>query len=475
MINSDFYPTPTNVIEQMLDGIQISGKAFLEPSAGNGNIVDALIKKGAKQVLFCEIEPDLAVLASKKGGQFMKGDFLKVEKEQVSHISAIIMNPPFSADEKHILHAWNIAPSGCVIVALCNTNTLEVETRWGTRKELCETINSFGTRIDLGSCFQDAERKTNVEVSMVHLYKPAQAGEYEFDGYFDMFEEAEQQQENGIMKHNEIRAIVNSYVGAVKMFDYVFELESRINEMIEPLNGRHSLIKFGAFQSTGRDITQLSRGAFKKELQKKAWLSIFGKMDMERYVTRKLQGDINKFVEMQVNVPFTMTNIYRMFELIAGTNSQRMKAVLLEVFERICSYSAENSTAGQSWKTNSNYMINKRFIIPYAAEMNYSGKMSIDYRNRDEIDDIVKAIYYLKGLRWSGTDSISNWLQYWRNGLEFGQWYEFGVFRLKGFKKRTLHFEFVNQDDWTIFNIEVAKIKGWKLPATTKTHVKNAF
>ena len=38
--NADFYPTPIEVIGQMMMGEEILGKTILEPSAGKGNIVD---------------------------------------------------------------------------------------------------------------------------------------------------------------------------------------------------------------------------------------------------------------------------------------------------------------------------------------------------------------------------------------------------------------------------------------------------
>ena len=66
----------------MTAGLEIHGKHILEPSAGSGNIVD----------------------------------FLTLEKTDVSHFDFIIMNPPFSTQNDHILHAWEIAPAGCQIV-----------------------------------------------------------------------------------------------------------------------------------------------------------------------------------------------------------------------------------------------------------------------------------------------------------------------------------------------------------------------
>ena len=74
---------------------------------------------------------------------------------------------------------------------------------------------------------------------------------------------------------------------------------------------------------------------------------------MGKYVTGSVMADINKFVEQQQAVPFTMENIYKVIEIVIGTNGSRMERVLVEVFDRICSLSSDNSEAGEKWKTNS--------------------------------------------------------------------------------------------------------------------------
>ena len=58
MFNPEFYPTPADVIEIMLQGEEIENKTILEPSAGKGDIVDYLNEYGAKNVLTCEINRD---------------------------------------------------------------------------------------------------------------------------------------------------------------------------------------------------------------------------------------------------------------------------------------------------------------------------------------------------------------------------------------------------------------------------------
>ena len=51
MFNKDFFPSPDSIIDTMLIGIDIAGKVFLEPSSGNGNIIDYLKRESAKEVL----------------------------------------------------------------------------------------------------------------------------------------------------------------------------------------------------------------------------------------------------------------------------------------------------------------------------------------------------------------------------------------------------------------------------------------
>jgi hypothetical protein len=75
----------------------------------------------------------------------------------------IIMNPPFSNADKHIIHAWEIAPEGCEIVSLCNYETIAKEYRY---EKLGRLIKTYGNSYNLGDCFTQAERKTGVEIGL---------------------------------------------------------------------------------------------------------------------------------------------------------------------------------------------------------------------------------------------------------------------------------------------------------------------
>lgn len=453
MFNKDFYPTPKEVIHQMIYGLRLIDKVVLEPSAGSGNIVAALQQSGAR-VIACETNDKLRAIVSSMC-RIISEDFLKVTPDMISHIDYIIMNPPFSSDEKHILHAWEISPPGCQIVALCNSETISND-RFTGRKKLRAIIESNGTFEDLGNCFKDSERNTGVNVSLINLFKQSVASENEFDGFFLEEDDVDSTHE-GIQQYNFVRDVVNRYVGAVKIFDQQLETAVKMNELTSSFFDS----KIGLSMNIKESI--ITRNQYKKELQKSAWNFLFKKMDMERFTTSSLQNDINRFVETQANVPFTMRNVYHMFEVIVGTHQSRMNKALLDVFERLTAHYHENRYFVEGWKTNSHYLVNQKFIMPYISERSIvKGTPDVPYNSRsaDLIEDLRKALSHLVGLPLDGNHfraavRIQN--------VQWGEWFEWSFFEVKLFKKGTGHFKFIDQNVWFNFNRRIAELKGFAL------------
>ena len=104
MFDSEFFPTSAAIIERMLSGENIDNKVILEPSAGNGNIVSYLLDNGAKEVIAAEKHPDLRKILQTKC-RVIADDFFTVTSDMISHIDMVVMNPPFSNADAHIMHA----------------------------------------------------------------------------------------------------------------------------------------------------------------------------------------------------------------------------------------------------------------------------------------------------------------------------------------------------------------------------------
>lgn len=456
MFNSNFYPTPDDVIQQMLYGIDVTGKIVLEPSGGKGNIVDALKIHGAKEVISCEIHADLKKILQSKC-KVIADDFMTVTSDMVSHIDCIIGNPPFNADERHITHAWNIAPAGCEIVMLCNYssygNAYSIH-----RQEFRSIVDQYGSIENLGSCFDNAERSTDVKVGLIRLKKNGEKAD-EFSGFF-MKDDPQEQQENGIMSYNFVRDLVNRYVAACKLFEQQVVLGAEMNALTGAFFG--SKLAF----TCEKDKAPYLYNDFKKDLQKSAWSWVFDKMNMQKYATKGLKEDINKFVERQTEVPFTMRNIYKMIEVVIGTTSSRMDKAILEVFEKLTHHYHENRWNVEGWKTNSHYLINEKFIMPQISRIGWSGELEIRsydrYSNYELVEDMTKAICYITGTNYDNIPRLDNFVR--DTKPEWGKWFEWAFFEIRCYKKGTCHMKFKDRDVWAILNQNIARIKGYPLP-----------
>lgn len=454
MFNKDFYPTPSHVIDMM--GIDCLGKVVLEPSAGKGDIIDWLKLNGAKQLIACELSEDLAKITKTKA-RFIKNDFLEVTPEEVSHIDMVVMNPPFSCGVKHLLHAWEVSPEGCEIISLINWSNIENQyTR--ERRILDKIIDDYGTNANLGNVFSDAERETDVEIGLIKLYKPKSNSNNEFEGFF-LDEDEVEQQENGIMRFDAVRDVVQRYVYAVNCFEEHLKVAAKMNRLT-------SLFDVGSFSfhvDYNNEVT--TKEDFKKALQKSAWKYLFKLMNLDKYVTSGVMKNINKFVESQVNVPFTMKNIYKMFEIIVGTRENTYNAAIVEAVDKFTQYTHENRYEVEGWKTNSGYMINKKFIIPYMLESGYNGGLRCKYSgNSDKLEDLVKVLCSITGTDYNKVTTFYGFFN--QKDLKFvsNTWYDWGFFQVKGFLKGTIHVKFKDEKVWELLNRKYAKIKGQVLP-----------
>lgn len=483
IFNRDFYPTPEEVIDQMVSMTDIAGKVILEPSFGSGNIVKYLNEHHAKEVIGCEINDKLRRAIT--GCTVIGADFLKLHSEDVIHIDMVVMNPPFSHQEDHILHAWEIAPGGCEIISLCNASMLNRGYSSTTKQKTIDSlINAHGYSENLGNVFSTSiERRTDCEIAMIRVVKPC-TGNEDFDDCFTDEADDPEAQGNGIIQHNAIREAVQRYVAAISRFDAVMAASEEINNLTNAFD--FDSIKFGAYQTgyNKDNNTAITKERFQKELQKRAWRWVFNKFKMEKYVTSSVLEAVNAAVEKQSHMPFTMKNVRRLIEMIVGTHAGRMEHVIIDAFDIICQFSDDNVTyCDEKWKTNSSHMVNKKFIVPYIC--NYDSRwptntVKVRYDgNSSKMTDVVKALCYLTGEPYEREEIGQDGKKYtvpkktlhaftYEQSLKWGEAYEWTFFRIKGHKKGTMHFEFNDEEVWYKFNQAVAKVRGWELPANVK-------
>lgn len=114
-----FYRTPDSVADKLVSQISFAKNSkILEPSCGDGSILDALVRGGWINAIGIECHPIRANAARAKGHSVVTGNFLEQPPEQ--KFDAVVMNPPFYGKHyaKHILHAIKFLNKGGVLYAI---------------------------------------------------------------------------------------------------------------------------------------------------------------------------------------------------------------------------------------------------------------------------------------------------------------------------------------------------------------------
>lgn len=459
IFNTDFFPTPTSVLDKM--DIDASRKMVLEPSAGKGDIIDFLDQQGATSISFCEINRDLAEICKTKAN-FLQYDFFNLNKEDVAHIELIVMNPPFSEFRKHFSHAWNIAPDGCQIICLANADSVG-KSYYKEQEEINTIIEDYGRTSHLGDCFNDelSERKTNVSIVCITVFKPMDIDATTFDGFHFGFDE-ETIQKNGVVKFNEIQSVINSYISSLREFKNLDECKNVLNNCLKPIDEYSSVTLKINYNSSA-----ISLHEFQKTLLKRCWRIVFSMTGISKYLTSDVMKDVDVYIEKQSYMPFTMKNIYRMVEILFGTREHNLKRALVKTIDKFTMHTHENRYNVEGWKTNAGHLLNKKFIVDNVFEVKEygrnKGKLNTTYSSYslNLLDDLILVLNNLTGN--SFTTSLKTFVDNF-DGLESGRWYSFSYFEFKGFKKGTMHLKFQNEKDWELLNRKYGEAKGIVLP-----------
>ncbi len=170
-----FFPTPRPIILQMLDIADIQGDdRVLEPSAGMGNILDA-VREQYPTVDLKSVEQNrtlAGVLAAKGYTELTTfGDFLKHQ----GPYDKIVMNPPFEqgADIDHVRHAYELlSVGGRVVSVMCEGPFFRSDTKSQEFRQWIEELDAQVEQLP-DDAFQgiQAFRQTGVRARLVVLDK----------------------------------------------------------------------------------------------------------------------------------------------------------------------------------------------------------------------------------------------------------------------------------------------------------------
>lgn len=495
--NKDFYPTPQNLIDKMFCDIDFSmSKSILEPSAGKGNIVEALKEKEEKHKYYgnskyqfdidcIEIDQNLQHVLKGKNFRVVYNDFLTYNT--MKEYDLIIMNPPFSNGYKHLLKALEMQQrNGGAVVCLLNAETLKNPCT-NDRLDLQRKLIEYDAKIEyMQDAFLDAERKTSVEIAIVKVQLP----EVQRESFiFSELKKAQDQKEftqteNTQITNNDLfRAIVNQYqleaAAGIKLIKEYYAMQPFI------------LSEFGKDEKTGETIQKggciismkVSMGGFSvneyiKAVRRKYWSALFQNPKFIGQLTNNLQRDFYNKVNELSNYDFSLYNIYQLKIDMQSSVVKGIEDTIIELFDELShKYSYWDETSKNihyynGWKTNQSWIINKKVIIPLRAYNEFWGRYEpSDYKIVNKLQDIEKCFNYLDG---GLTDAIDL-----EESLKFAEEYgetkniQLKYFTVTFYKKGTCHITFNNDELLKKFNIFGSQHKGWLPPSYGKKPYKD--
>lgn len=499
MLPKDFYPTPKNIIDKMLSDLDFSMiKSILEPSAGTGNIVEALKRKEGSQTRYytkvsfdidcIEMDQNLQQILKGKNFRVVYNDFLTYDT--MKEYDLIVMNPPFSNGCKHLLKALEMQRRNAgAVVCLLNAETLKNPCT-NERLDLQRKLTEYNAKVEfIQDAFQDAERRTAVEIALIKVQLPeVQRESFILDG----LRKAQEQREYAEMENTQLidgdffKAIVNQYQlevdAGIKLIKEYFAMQPFI------------LSEFGKDEKTGETIQKggciismkvskdgLSVNDYIKAVRRKYWTALFKNEKFIGQLTNNLQRDFYNKVEELSNYDFSLYNIYQLKIDMQQKVVKGIEETIMELFDEFShkyhwlDETSKNIHYYNGWKTNQSWIINRKVIIPLKGfkdlEYSWGGFKPTNYDVVRKLQDIEKCFNYLDG----GLTEAIDLEESLRFAEEYGETKDIQLkyFTITFYKKGTCHIVFNNEELLKKFNIFGSKHKGWLPPSYGKKAYKD--
>lgn len=490
IFDPEFYPTPKplaiHMAKMLLDGLDYNTRYdVIDPEAGKGDLLEAVkdvsedleFRKyvfNERHSRFCpsfklryfaiEKNFELQKILISKDFKFLGEDFLTFNS--IRNFDLVIMNPPFSNGVKHLLKAWEFSKGGRIVCAL---NAETIKNACDSNRQLLVDIiqDNNGTVEYRSEEFVHADRKTNVEVAIVCLNKPASDNyDFSFTGSrvsanFDINLDS---LNNQVTRKDEIG---NWILALEKCVDSMRELMSKHAEwefyynVIGGCNKEEYPIITNIFR-----MIEASKETFTNavdELNGMAWDKLFRETDISERLTKGVRETFAEEAKQKGHLAFNLSNVEKVIESLVLSRPKIMNACIVECFDHLTKYYKDNRDHTEGWKTNDSYKVNRRCVIPNSLSQYKTLAPDMNYHTREMIIDLEKCLCYLAGepvveYKESLGFVIEHEIE---KNQSFGQWHDGHFFKFKFFKKGTLHIEFKDKRLWEWFNEAAAKGKNW--------------
>jgi len=498
--NQDFYPTPQNLINRMLNDTDFINfrevGSVMEPSAGKGDLVEAIIEK-FKSVTYnsysredkvynidcIELEPDLRHILMGKKMRVIHDDFLTYDGYKKYDV--IISNPPFSSGVKHLLKMIEMQKRGGKIICLLNSESI-LNPYSNERKDLVRKLKTYDAKIEyIENAFDNAERTTNVTVALIKINVPKTNKESVIIN--NLKKEEQYRKENSPHDNN----LINSDFIKGIIEQYNFEIKAGLNlineyENLKPLTlktfkndkylNEDSILIMETNGSKYDKTNDTLVNSYIKKVRYKYWEALFNSDKFSQLLTSNLMNDYrNKITELQ-EYDFSWYNIK---EIQMQMNKNMIKGVedtIMALFDELSFQHSYNNEFGKNilyfdgWKSNKCWKISSRVIIPLKAFSEWKG-LDYSYNVINKLSDIEKSLSYLNGEITEDINIKEQLAESEKLGLTKN--IKFKFFNCNFYKKNTCHITFTDEELIAKFNRFAAMNRNFLPPSYSKVKYKD--
>lgn len=392
----------------------------------------------------------------------------------------IIMNPPFSNGDKHLLKALQIQAKGGSVICLLNAETI-LNPYTETRKELVKQLNEYNAQIEyIDDAFISAERKTGVKVALI---KVAIEQAQEESDIYNRLKEAEKMDDidvnvTDIEVTDFIKAMVTRFNVEVKAgLELIRQYRALKPYMYSSFEEKCDSTLLRLTDTYERSYNDVSINDFLKAARLKYWRALMKNPKFVGKLTSTLQNEYYEKVESLANYDFSEFNIQT---LSVEMNSQIKRGIeneIIVMFDRLteehswypeCS---KNRHYYDGWKTNKAHKIDKKVIIPCHGIYDSWDGMPRSYNAYQSLADIERILNFLDGNMTEDVNMKISIDVHFRQGVTKNIPCKY--FEATFYKKGTVHLVFTCPELIERFNIYAAQQKNWLPPNYGKTAYKN--
>ena len=501
-----FYPTPTEVAGRLLSAVDWRYvETVLEPSAGRGDLIECAFKRNRnrfrnyhydddlKDVDCIEIDPNLRATLTGKGFRVVHDDFLTFATRK--RYDLILMNPPFSEGDQHLLKALQLCENGGQVACILNAETIR-NPFTNSRKVLVQQLKKHGASIRyVKNGFSKAARRTDVEIALINVNIPYRFRDLDI---LDQLEKAYDQQldmsdSNELAPANDIERLIREYDLLCQAGISLMEKYNSIAPYIQNASYKEKysspIITLSVAGDSCKDrCSPHDLNNFLRIARARYWRQLFDLPMLRDRMTSAMRDEYSSTIEEMKDYEFSLFNIQQVVDRIKSQIATGVEEAIVKCFDKLSAEHAyhkdvqnDNIHYYNGWKTNKAHCVNIKCIIPtygcFVRGYKWNGNQykdtleGLDVRGCFQtLDDLEKALDYLDTGETPST-SLERMLRF---AAEAGKTkVECKYFTVVFYKKGTCHITFRDQKIVDRLNIAVGRQRAWLPPAYGKARYED--